>query len=697
MSINSMNLQSITNTCKRYCASPLAKALVISVISYLVFFYPGVLEDKVIFSGKDASAFHYPSRVYLYERLSQLEFPFWTERIYGGFPIYASLERGFLNPLNLAAVVIFGPLASYQAMHLVHYIAGSIGLYLLSRKLKINHLGFAAANFVLFFSVAQILRQQHFNAVLTTYLIPLLLYITAMATESRSKKLTLLGAGLLSYMFYLGSFQTLLIGGIAQLIYVLVFSSKHKGLVKQLVFFYLFALILSLPGLVPTAQLFIESARSEGPPLFAQGSFTPLMLLNLVAPFLYKSGAEYQGVIIHRDFLMHETYVYTGLIAASIGVLAAIGLRDKKLKRFAAISIVIGLLLAIVGYLPVLKTVLPLPLSLFRYWPRGLLLVYLPLALLVGKFFSTAKLEITIRKLRPVLLLLLFLGFVELLNFRNPVSLAMVRLFFRDDFTFDPSMKIWIDLLVVSALFYALYFIGALKFESLKLLLFGMLLFDVFYFSNIAADRLFVSQEEILPHPQRVEKSNKSKTIDLTNNITGDNALYFKFWGILGYDPLVPAKMDAAIKDLDFKNSRYVVFNDDSTNRVAVRKLKTLGLETLITERVVVNTRSNFPLQNESIPNEEIVREEGNLEIQISLLEETRVETFIKNDVGFFVSSNGKLLTKEDGDFIAFVLPAGEHTVKLQYIPVIFYASILATLLLLLPYFYLFRKATIVR
>ena len=692
-----MTINSLISKCKTYCSSPLGKALAISVLSYLVFFYPGVLGDKVIFSGKDASSLHYQSRAYLYERLSQLEFPFWTERIYGGFPIFASLERGYLNPLNVATVLIFGPLESYQVMHLIHYVAGSLGLFFLSRKLKFGSIGFAAANFVLFFSVAQILRQQHFNSVLTIYLMPLLIYLSELAAQSKSKKHTLLSATLFAYMFYLGSFQTLLIVLIGQIIYLSVFVKRYKGWFVQALYYLIFALILMLPGLILTLQLYLDSARPIGAALFTQGSFTPLMLLNLVVPFLYRFGEGYQGVIIHRDFLMHETYFYIGLLSASIALFSFLSLKTSRVKNFATCSIAVGILLAIVGYIPILKSSLPFPFSLFRYWPRGLILVYFPLALLVGKFFSLKNLEVTLNRLKPIIILLVILGIVELFNFKNPVSLAMLRLFFRDDFAFDPSMKMWADLLITSTLFYTLYFIGALKLEYLKLILFGMLLFDVFYFSSIAADRLYVSKEELVPDSERIAKSNKSKTLDLTNNINGDNALYFKFWGVLGYDALVPDKMDMAIKELGFKNSRYVAFVDGSTNRVAVPKLKALGLETLITDRVVVNTRSNFPLKSEAIPTEEIVREEGNMEISLSLAEETRVETFIKNDFNFFVFKDGKTLAKEKGDDIAFVLPAGEQTVLIKYIPVTYYVSSLLSFLLLIPYFYLFRKESFVR
>ena len=113
--------------------------LLLATLSYFTIFYPLFGSDTVIYSGKDSVNLHYPSRYYLHERLSNLEFPVWTERVFSGFPIYADIERGYLNPINVVSVVLFGPFRSYKVLHfhiLFVWVYGAVfvfalqGLYL---------------------------------------------------------------------------------------------------------------------------------------------------------------------------------------------------------------------------------------------------------------------------------------------------------------------------------------------------------------------------------------------------------------------------------------------------------------------------------------------------------------------------------------------------------------------------------------
>lgn len=98
-------------------------AVIISTVIYLTFFYP-ILNPKIgIYSGSDTQRRYYPSRYYIYEKLHNYEFPFWTERIFLGHPFYQNLERGALNPINLATIFLLGPINSYKLMHFF-YIFG---------------------------------------------------------------------------------------------------------------------------------------------------------------------------------------------------------------------------------------------------------------------------------------------------------------------------------------------------------------------------------------------------------------------------------------------------------------------------------------------------------------------------------------------------------------------------------------------
>src|SRR3989344_4831396 len=209
------------------------KPITISVICYLIFFYPLLGKETVIYSGKDTSSFHYPSRVYLYEKLRSGEFPFWTERMFLGFPIYADLERGYLNPVNIISVYIFGPFLSYKIIHFITYVLGSLSLYKLLKKLGHNLHGFLLANLIYFFSFFILYHQQHFNTIQTLYLMPLLILLTQNFLDTKNKKNIIYSSLLISYLFYLGSMQFVLIVLLAQLFWII---SRQKLTKKVLLY-----------------------------------------------------------------------------------------------------------------------------------------------------------------------------------------------------------------------------------------------------------------------------------------------------------------------------------------------------------------------------------------------------------------------------------------------------------------------------
>ena len=137
--------------------------LLISISTYLIFF-GNFLLPNYYFWFSDVKNEYLPARVYFYERVvKDFTFPFWTEKMYSGFPIYADAENGYLNPINILSILIFGPAFSYKVLHLVFYLLGSISLYLILKRKNLGLLGYLVANVVYFFNTFQIDHQIHYH------------------------------------------------------------------------------------------------------------------------------------------------------------------------------------------------------------------------------------------------------------------------------------------------------------------------------------------------------------------------------------------------------------------------------------------------------------------------------------------------------------------------------------------------------
>src|SRR3989339_819912 len=122
-------------------------AAVLSLSTYAIFYEQFLTPSNYFWSSEghptDAQTKHLPARTYLYDRIvNERSFPFWTEKMYSGFPVYADPENAYLNPINVASTLIFGPRMSYKVLHILEYLAGSLSLYFLLKRKGIGLLGY---------------------------------------------------------------------------------------------------------------------------------------------------------------------------------------------------------------------------------------------------------------------------------------------------------------------------------------------------------------------------------------------------------------------------------------------------------------------------------------------------------------------------------------------------------------------------
>ncbi|MCB1706241.1 MAG: hypothetical protein KDI17_15360 [Halioglobus sp.] len=114
----------------------LAITLLIALVSY--FWWPALAAGKVIVHAD--SAHHGLSLLtmlhqWLHQELDSL---LWSPSIYGGHPLFAESQGGFLNPLNLVAAYLFSPTVALGIVHWLDMLASGLGVYSLCRLLNLG-------------------------------------------------------------------------------------------------------------------------------------------------------------------------------------------------------------------------------------------------------------------------------------------------------------------------------------------------------------------------------------------------------------------------------------------------------------------------------------------------------------------------------------------------------------------------------
>ena len=374
----------------------LLKVLLIIILQYIVFFTPIFNPNNALVGNftTDARSLHYPSRYYLYERLKNHEFPFWTERIYSGFPIYADLERGYLNPANIILTYTLGPVNSFKVLHFSFYAAGAFGLYFLLKRKDIGLAGFFVANTIFYFSLYNMVKQELFNSIFVIYLIPLSLYYSEIFLESR--KLKYAGYNALTSWFLLtfGQINFLVIFLLIKFIYFFAFALKKvswKSVFQYIATFSFILTMLSLPVILPAYQIFKGGVRYSSGFDYLEGSFPPILVLNGLFPFIWGTPSKFIGELLNSEYLFNEVHFYAGISALIFAIIGIAAIKNKREKIFLFLLFLVFILLSFIRSIPILNTDGFLPLTAFRYWGRAS--IYFVFAVSYGAAFFTENLS----------------------------------------------------------------------------------------------------------------------------------------------------------------------------------------------------------------------------------------------------------------------------------------------------------------
>ncbi|MFC1722390.1 hypothetical protein ACFL0C_01935 [Patescibacteria group bacterium] len=308
-------------------------AYFLSIIFIYFLFFPNIYKYHWAFWESDVETKHFPTREYLRNTIvEEKRFPFWTEKVFLGFPIYADLENAYLNIPNFLSILVFGPMTSFKITHLLTYLVGSFSFYFLLKKFKAGMYGSIAAVLVYYFSYFHLNHLIHYNMISISMLLPLNILLVQLFLDTKNKKYVLFQSLILAYGLYWGHPQTTILVFIGICFYVFVFGAdqKLKQKIQYLVFSLLIAICLFLPQLIPSSKLFFQSLRSSEISS-TQGSLTPELSISYAFPYIFSTWSYYYGKEAGNHFSYTELYNYVGIGALTILVVYLLKAKRNKL------------------------------------------------------------------------------------------------------------------------------------------------------------------------------------------------------------------------------------------------------------------------------------------------------------------------------------------------------------------------------
>lgn len=348
MKIINFNISNI----KKFILSNKEVILYIFLCTLIYFlFFKNIFSYQFNFWNSDAMIKMFPVRVYLYEKLSNYEFPFWTERVFLGYSLYQDIENGLLNPINLLLIFLFGPVGSLKILHFSTFLFGSVCLYLLSKKLysRFTILGALFSVVSYYFSFFHINHLIHMNIVLISMLLPIHIYLAYLFKETREFRYLIFQVLLFSYGILWGQPQISFfnLAGISIFYFFIVRNINDS--IKYLFILVFFTFSLTLFQLLPSFYAYKDSQRVGEIVKYTEFTNSPTVLINNIFPFSLGYYQNFLGNQVSGAFSFVETYNYISIVSFILLIFYLIFGQTDRNYRFVIFTIYFYLFFTFLG------------------------------------------------------------------------------------------------------------------------------------------------------------------------------------------------------------------------------------------------------------------------------------------------------------------------------------------------------------
>ncbi len=646
------------------------------ILLYSAFYFPYLFQGQIIGKG-DAQSLHYPGIYYLKESLLNHRFPFYTERIFSGFPIYENSEFAYLNPIRVLLAFLLQPTTVLKVEHFLIYLAGSLGMYLLAKKLKFSDFSFIVAHIIYFFSIQVTARFAHTNIIYVYFLLPLAIYTIEQFAQTQHKKWALFNAIITSVGIYYGNYNAVAIVLLAEFFYALTrlpLIQNIKPYLKYFAIFVLSAITFCAPVIITSGFAYFNSYRSSIGIPFSQGSITvPFLVSNLVFPFPFGYLKNYIASDIKSFWLFHENTVYFGFSTLILTIYAFVQSKKSHLKNFFYINAALFLILATLDYTPFGTLFNFPPFNIFRYWIRYEIILHFAAGLLIAKFLSEqSKIKIKEMLINVSYLIPfgLFLVVVFIGNIHKYTTTAVLDYFKTVPIKLLPYFNEWATITAIFGISFSVYLLTKKK----AFLYFSccIVICDVLFFSNLAWKTNMQQRSDLIKPDLAIIAGTlaNQRVLYLDTDIKGNIPLYYPSWNLFGY--AVSFEPETYINHLalyDLNTRRFKGAGTEVMQQLGVSYL--INPDNTITKTSIDTDKLDLIKNN--IEGEYLIKEEGRFILKLNLTEKKTIETLIRNYHGWeiLVDGNKTNFVSDSKDvYLRFNLEQGQHTVELKYFPI---------------------------
>lgn len=476
----------------------------------------------------------YPWRHLAIEIWKTGQVPLWNPYTFSGNPLLANYQSAVLSPLNILFFAL--PFVdAWSILVLLQPLLAGLFMYLFTRSLRISKVGSLISSISFMFCGFITTWMGYATLGYAILFLPLSLFCIEKYYGTNKIIFLILLSLTLPLSFFSGHFQIslyFLIGIISFIVYKLMVTKNILNTL-YLILYAIFGLLLTMPQILPSIELYLQSFRSS---FFQSGGIPIEYLPTLLAP-------DFFGNPITRNTWFGNYAEWNGYVGLLPLMLAFYGiLRIKKPQTFFFLVFgLIALILAINNPISTLIQNLHIPVLSTSSINRIIVLFSFSFAVLAGLGFDQLFFDIKNKNKKAILILLGLFGVLY-----SILWLAVFKKIFIPTASIDIARR---NLILPTSLFFASTISIALvmifrKIKYYKVLysffVLGFLILGTFDMLRFAMKwQAFDPKNLVFPSFSTTQAFSKISGFDrVFGNLGGEATVYYHLPSVEGYDAL---------------------------------------------------------------------------------------------------------------------------------------------------------------
>jgi len=289
--------------------------------------------------GIDVVRQFFPWKHFSVEMLKRGEIPLWNPHYFSGNPHLANFQTGIFYPFNFI-FFLFPFNLSWTIFIILQPFLACLFTYLFLREIKVSRVGAVLASLAFTFGLYFTVWIEYGNIGHSILWLPLVLFLIEKIVKKLEWKWTFFLVLALTFSILAGYIQATIYLFAVVLVYSLFRSRLGVVLVSEVI-----ALLLSSIQLLPTLEIFLQSARQAYP---------PEKIPELLLPWFYPVTvfvSDFFGNPASRNYWYPGTYIervsYIGVLPLFFAFLAIFWRRKEKIVTFFTVLATVALIFSL--------------------------------------------------------------------------------------------------------------------------------------------------------------------------------------------------------------------------------------------------------------------------------------------------------------------------------------------------------------